>query len=75
MSEHIKTLLFQINKPKMDELIIILTQLNERVDLELNDVGLKVVEATFCRVNSMNEWIKRCFFKQTKPKMDELIII
>ena len=55
MSEHIKTLLFQINKPKMDELIIILTQLNERVDLELNDVGLKVVEATFCRVNSMNE--------------------
>ena len=75
MSEHIKTLLFQINKPKMDELIIILTQLNERVDLELNDVGLKVVEATFCQVNSMNEWIKRCFFKQTKPKMDELIII
>ena len=55
MSEHIKTLLFQINKPKMDELIIILTQLNERVDLELNDVGLKVVEATFCQVNSMNE--------------------
>ena len=55
-------------KAKMDELIIISTQLNERIGLESNDV----VEATLCRANFDGlELETRTGSKRQKPRQKE----